>query len=101
HLDLARRGAWVEYDTIGVRPGDDAYIAWLRALADADLLDRALLSQDACAYIVLNDGQVERQHRFDYLLSQFVPALRAAGFGLDEIDRLLVVNPARALALPG
>jgi phosphotriesterase-related protein len=97
HLALAERGAWVEYDTIGVRPDDATYIGWLRRLADAGRLDQALISQDACAYIILNDGRVERQHRFTYLLDRFVPALRAAGFGADEIDRLLVRNPARAL----
>ncbi len=99
HLTLARRGAWVEYDAIGNRPADAVYIGWLRALADADLLDRALISQDASAYIILGDGRVERQHRLDYLLGRFVPALRAAGFGRPEIDRLLIANPARALAL--
>ena len=99
HLALARRGAWVEYDAIGAHPPDQVYVGWLRALADADLLDRALISQDACAYIVLGDGSVQRQHRFDYLLARFVPTLRSAGFGPAEIDRLLVTNPARALAL--
>lgn len=97
HLALARRGAWVEYDAIGAHPPDDVYVGWLRALADADLLGRALISQDACAYIVLGDGTVQRQHRFDHLPARFVPALRAAGFSHAETDRLLIANPARAL----
>jgi phosphotriesterase-related protein len=99
HLRLARRGAWVEYDAIGASPPDQQYVAWLRALAEADLLDRALISQDGCAYIVGQDGRVERQHRFDHLLGRFVPALRRAGFSGSEVDRLLVANPARALAM--
>jgi phosphotriesterase-related protein len=99
HLALARRGAWVEYDAIGASPSDEQYVAWLRALAEADLLGRALISQDACAYIVGGDGAVERQHRFDHLLGRFVPALRRAGFSSSEVDRLLVANPARALAM--
>jgi phosphotriesterase-related protein len=97
HLALARRGAWVEYDAIGARPADDVYVAWLRAIADADLLDRVLISQDACAYMVVAGGRVERQHRFDHLFARFVPALRAAGFAQSDVDRLLVDNPARAL----
>jgi phosphotriesterase-related protein len=101
HLPLAERGAWVEYDTIGVRPPDAVYIAHLRTLAEAGRQNQALISQDACAYMVLNDGRIERQHRFDYLLGTFVPALRAAGFSPVEIDQLLVANPARALAMPG
>jgi phosphotriesterase-related protein len=98
HLVLARRGAWIEYDAIGANPADEAYVGWLRAAADAGLLDRVLLSQDACAYIVVAGGRVERQHRFDHLLGRFVPALCAAGFSQREVDRLLVENPARALA---
>ena len=101
HLDLAARGAWVEYDTIGVRPSDDVYIELLQALADAGRLDQALISQDACAYMVHNDGRIERQHRFDYLMGAFVPRLRVAGFDNSDIDRLLIHNPARALAMPG
>ncbi len=46
------------------------------------------------------DGRVERQHRFDYLLGRFVPALGAAGFSAADVEQLLVTNPARALALP-
>ncbi|HEY3083045.1 MAG TPA: hypothetical protein VGM69_24405 [Chloroflexota bacterium] len=101
HLALGRRGVWVEYDAIGASPPDEQYVAWLRALAEADLLGRALVSQDACAYIVGQDGRVDRQHRFDRLVGRFVPALRRAGFSASEIDRLLVANPARALAMGG
>jgi phosphotriesterase-related protein len=98
HLALAGRGAWVEYDAIGAQPSDQAYVGFLRALADAGRLDRALISQDACAYMVVGGGRVERQHRFDHLLGRFVPALRAAGFGEGEVEALLVRNPAAALA---
>lgn len=100
HLELAGRGAWVEYDAIGAQPSDQAYVDLLRRLADAGRLDRALISQDACAYMVVAGGRVERQHRFDHLIGRFVPALRAAGFGPEEVERLLVRNPAIALARP-
>jgi phosphotriesterase-related protein len=100
HLALAARGAWIEYDTIGVQPADDVYVGLLRALGEVGRLDQALISQDACAYMVRGGGQVERQHRFDYLLRVFVPALKAAGFDAATTDRLMIDNPARALALP-
>lgn len=56
---------------------------------------------DACAYIVGGDGRAQRQHRFTHLLGTFVPALRGAGFGQAEVDRLLVTNPAAALSMDG
>jgi phosphotriesterase-related protein len=101
HLALARRGAWVEYDAIGASHPDARYVEWLQRLAEAGLLDRALISQDACAYMVVGDGSVERQHRFDLLPSRFVPALREAGFGHDDVELLLVRSPATALSMAG
>lgn len=101
HLALARRGAWVEYDAIGASHPHEQYVAWVMALADAGLLDRVLISQDACAYMVVGDGSVVRQHRFDVLPRRFVPALRAAGFSGADVKRLLVTNPAGALAMNG
>jgi phosphotriesterase-related protein len=101
HLALARRGAWVEYDAIGASHPDARYVEWLQRLADAGLLDRVLISQDACAYMVVGDGRVERQHRFDVLPRRFVPALREAGFGNEDVDLLLVRSPANALSMAG
>ena len=50
HLALARRGAWVQFDTVqGVHEYDTRQrLDWLRSLADAGHLDRVLLSQDVC-----------------------------------------------------
>lgn len=96
-IALARRGAWVEFDAIGAAPTDAEYVAMIRNLADAGFLDRVLISQDACAYILGDDGSASRQHRFAYLNETFLPLLRASGFAAGEVRRLMVENPARAL----
>ena len=101
HTALARRGAWLGYDCIGAVPADDLYVELIRRRADAGLLDHLLISQDACAYLVGDDGTVSRHHRFDYLLRRFIPALRDAGISAEEVETLLVHNPARALAIRG
>jgi phosphotriesterase-related protein len=101
HLALARRGAWVEYDAIGASHPDEQYVGWIRKVADAGMLGRVLISQDACAYMVVGDDSVVRQHRFDVLPGRFVPALRTAGFSAADVERLLVGNPAVALAMNG
>src|SRR5690348_30206 len=50
HLALARRGAWVQFDTVH---GESEYdvrcrVAWIRNLGDHGHLDQVLLSQDVC-----------------------------------------------------
>jgi len=100
HLALARRGVWLEYDAIGAAPPYEVYGAILLRLRNAGLLGQILISQDACAYIVGNDGTAERQHRFDRLHRSFLPYLRSIGFSESDIRALLIDNPARALARP-
>ena len=101
HTALARRGAWLGYDSIGAVPADEVYIDLIRRQVESGRLDRVLISQDACAYLVGDDGTVSRHHRLDHLLRRFIPALRDAGFGAEEVETLLVRNPARALAMRG
>ena len=47
HLEIARRGAWIEYDAIGSDDFDDAcFVARIADALDAGLGGRVLLSQD-------------------------------------------------------
>ena len=96
HIEAARRGAWVEFDGVA-EDSAERHLYFVRAMADAGFLDRVLISQDAGWY---RPGP-ERGSKFrgyEYLLRAFAPKLRAAGFNAEEIDRLLIGNPARALA---
>jgi predicted metal-dependent phosphotriesterase family hydrolase len=108
HLDLERdlsyceaimrQGATVAFDTIG----------WEEFQPDARRVERlaALLARGYAGQIVLGSDTCRRTYYhlmggrgYDYLLSSFVPRLRAAGVGQDVIDTLLIANPRRLLTL--
>lgn len=96
HLEYARRGAWVEYDAIGGEQDDGILQFTLRAL-DAGLVGQLLLSQDVCGWLVgyPNGGN---SRRFAYLVTDFVPKLRAAGVTDADLHTILVDNPRRMLS---
>ena len=97
HAEAARRGAWISFD--GVRTETlDAHVAMVMNLRDQGLLAHALVSQDAGWYSVGEPGGgVFRP--FDLLFTGFIPALVAKGFSQQEIDTLLVRNPAAAFTI--
>jgi phosphotriesterase-related protein len=88
HFQAAARGAWIEYD--GIRAGNADQRLPLVLAALARYPDQLLLSQDAGWYHVgePNGGDIAP---FDWLPREFAPRL-------GEQARVLVTNPARALA---
>jgi phosphotriesterase-related protein len=97
---LARRGAYLGYDMIGMdvyyadqdaqSPSDEENALALVRLADAGLLDRVLISQDVFLKIQLvRYGGTGYAH----ILHYFVPRLLRHGFTRQNIEQLLVVNP--------
>lgn len=97
HVEMARRGCWVEYDGIGSGPSDDTYIGWIQRLLDAGLGDRILLSHDRGWYDPAQpSGGTPKP--FTYISETFLPKLRAAGVDEGTIRRLTVDNPFRAFA---
>ena len=98
HLRLARRGAYVEYDTIGgPNEPDSLFVDLIRRLWDGHCGARVLLSQDAGWYRP-EDPQAPIRG-YGYLLRTFVPSLERAGFGRQAIPTMLVDNPQYALAV--
>ena len=100
HLEMGRRGAWLEYDAIGNIDieNDEYYIQRIQRILDSGLGDQLLLSHDRGWYDpVLPGGGVPKP--YTYLPDQFLPKLRA--FGVDEatIYQLTHTNPYRAFAL--
>jgi phosphotriesterase-related protein len=96
-IDAARRGCWVEFD--GVNSGSiERHVMLVKAVREAGMLDRVLISQDAGWYHVGEAGG-GNYRGYDLLFTEFMPALRKTGFSAAQIDQLLVGNPQRALAI--
>lgn len=100
---LLARGAWVQYDMIGMEvfyadqgvqcPSDEQNALWLARLFERGWAPQLLVSQDIFLKSLL------RRHGgpgYGHILQYFVPRLRRHGLTDDDIDHLLVHNP-RAL----
>lgn len=97
NLEMARRGAWIEYDAIGSDGRDDFYLERIQRMLDAGLGEQVLLSHDRGWYDPAQPGGgVPRP--FTYLSEQFLPQLRAAGVDEAAIEQLTRSNPFLAFA---
>jgi phosphotriesterase-related protein len=97
HLEMARRGAWVEYDGIGDPAEDDRYLELVTRMLDAGLGERVLLSHDRGWYDPAQPGGGEPRG-YTYLSERFLPQLRATGADDETIRLLMHTNPFRAFA---
>lgn len=98
HADLAARGAWLEYDTVGrikYRP-DSTLLDLIEALVAAGHGGRIMLGMDLGRrdYLRAYGGGPGMA----YLMTAFVPRLRRR-IGEAATDAILVANPAAAFAL--
>jgi len=96
HTAIARRGAYVQFDTIR---GDNEYdthrrIEFVLALARQGHLEQILLSHDVClrSHLRASGGP-----GYTYVPTGFADELRARGVSEDDIQQLLVENPRNAL----
>lgn len=95
HLEMARRGAWLEYDAIG--ENDERDLLNIQRLLEAGLGDRLLLSHDRGWYDpALSGGGIPKP--YTYLPGQFLPKLRSDGVDEATIQQLTQANPFRAFA---
>ncbi|MGB2863197.1 MAG: hypothetical protein WBC05_07705 [Sedimentisphaerales bacterium] len=96
HLQLAARGVYIEFDSLGWNPGQDStYISAIKNLLAAGYGDRILLSHDAGWYQPgsANGGT---QKPFTYLIDTFISKLRDAGVDEATIRMITQTNPFRA-----
>lgn len=98
HLEMARRGAWLEYDAVGSDRFDNAWhVAHIQRLLDAGYGDQLLLSHDRGWYDPSKPGGgVPRP--YTPLVDSLLPDLRAAGIDEATIRQLTEENPFRAYA---
>lgn len=97
---LAERGAFLEYDMIGMdyyyadqdaqSPSDEENARGIRALVDLGHVDRILLSQDVFLKIMLTRYG---GFGYGYILKHFVPRLKRHGLSDETINRMLADNP--------
>lgn len=99
NLEMAQRGAWIEYDGIG-NPDwcpDDLVLDRVQRLLDAGFGDKILLSHDRGWYDPAQPGGGEPQP-FTYLTEVFLPKLSDAGIDDATITQLTQANPFNAWA---
>ena len=97
NLEIARRGAWIEFDAIGGGGTDGFYIERIQTMLDAGYQDQILLSHDRGWYDPAKPGGgVPRP--FTYVSERFLPKLVDAGVPEATARRLTVDNPFNAFA---
>ena len=97
HVRAARSGAWISFD--GLAPDNvERYVALVAFMKAEGLLHRVLVSHDAGWYHVGEPGGGTFRP-YDTLFSDFLPALKAAGFTDEEVQQLIAVNPAGAFTV--
>jgi phosphotriesterase-related protein len=98
HIEIARRGSWIEYDAIGSdHVSDDYFLEHIQRVLDAGLGDHLLLSHDRGWYDpALPGGGTPKP--FTYLSETFLPKLQQAGVDEPTVYQLTQSNPFRAFA---
>jgi phosphotriesterase-related protein len=98
HLEMARRGAWIEYDAIGSDGFDDDYfVQHIQRVLDAGLGDQLLLSHDRGWYDPAQPGGGIPKP-YTHLHEQLLPKLEQAGLDETTWQQLTHTNPFRAFA---
>ena len=98
HLEMAQRGAWIEYDAIGSDERSDARIIELiQQLLDAGFSQQIMLSHDRGWYDPSQPGGGTPKP-YTPLIESFLPKLRAAGIDAPTIEQLTHTNPFQAYA---
>ena len=96
HRQLAGRGVFIEFDSLGWNPGQDStFITAIKELLAAGYGDRILLSHDAGWY---QPGEQNggTQMPYTYLVETFIPKLRNSGVDDEAIRMITETNPIRA-----
>jgi phosphotriesterase-related protein len=107
-LRLADTGCVIELDLFGWEttnywpnpdidmPNDGARLKLIRALIDHGHLERLLISHDICTRTRLSHYG---GHGYQHIFANVLPLMARRGFTADQIDQIIVRNPARLLAL--
>lgn len=100
HKQLAKRGVYIELDSVGnSEQEDEKILKMIQALIAENCEDRILISHDAGWY---NPGEPNggKQRGFTSLTKNFIPKLKKAGLTDVQIRKLTRENPFRAFSMP-
>jgi len=97
HIKAAIMGAWISLDGINDNNIEE-YVKMIENLKSNELLNKVLLSHDAGWY---RPGEENGGNYRGYatLFEKLIPALRNAQFTENEINQLMVKNPAEAFTV--
>jgi phosphotriesterase-related protein len=94
HIEVARQGAWIEFD--GLSPERIVqHATFVVNMKNEGLLSQVLVSHDAGWYHV-GEAEGGDYRGYNTLFDGFIPVLKKQGFTEEEIDVLIVQNPAKA-----
>ncbi len=92
-VDAAKQGAWVSLD--GVKSNNiEEYVEKLQRFKELRLLHKILLSHDGNGFP--RGGEIRK---FDAIPKYLIPRLETLGFTQEEINQLMVTNPATAFKI--
>lgn len=104
-INAARKGAWISLDGLrtanflnGKQDGRNTLLhhyTLVKVFKKEGLLDHVMLSHDGSTFPP--DGKNKRP--MDVLMNSFIPMLKAGGFSQEEIDLMIIKNPAKAFAI--
>ena len=106
-LELAQKGCYLEYDQFGWEtsyfsygvidfPNDGQRLGHIKRLADEGLGSQIVVGQDICVktHLVKYGG-----FGYSHIVEHIVPRMRERGISDEDINAIIVENPARILTL--
>jgi predicted metal-dependent phosphotriesterase family hydrolase len=97
HLDIVQRGSWISFDGVN-KQSVQKHLELLKTMKQSGYLNSVLVSQDAGWYHVgeVNGGTY---NDYNFIFTDFIPAMRSHGFTQKEIDQIFISNPAKAFSI--
>ena len=94
-IKLGKQGMWIEIDSIGSIQYEK-HIDLIKELREKGIIDRLLISQDNGWYNIgeYDGGYIKPYHK---ILTDFIPLSLESGLTEEEINTIIVANPAKCL----
>jgi len=99
HVKIGKTGAWVSFDKVNTNEKNiQRIIEAISKMKNNNLLNHVLLSHDAGWYSVGEPGGGSFRS-YSALFTHLIPALKEHGFTQEDIDQMIIKNPAEAYAI--